>query len=128
LSDALVPDDDADHHGHQADDRQCIDAGFGNLSAQEIKDICNEVGLPVVGNHTGFDAIKNNLLLVFNPDDFKLCPYHSSTGWQTGELATQGWYTKGFLRGDFTLVAENPDSRVLIRDYSVTAADYPALA
>jgi len=35
-------------------------AGFGNLDAQGIKSICDEVGLSVVGSHTGFDALQNN--------------------------------------------------------------------
>ncbi|MBV9864229.1 MAG: sugar phosphate isomerase/epimerase [Abitibacteriaceae bacterium] len=36
-------------------------AGFGNASVSQIKDLIDELGLKVVGNHTGFDAIKNNL-------------------------------------------------------------------
>lgn len=67
-------------------------------------------------------------MFIFNPKDFKLAPYHSSTGWQTGMLATQGWYTKGFLRGDFTLTCENPDNRAKITGFSTTASDYPSIA
>lgn len=65
---------------------------------------------------------------VFNPDDFKRRPYHSSTGWQSGKLATQGWYTHGFLRGSFTLIPQNPDSRLELYSWSTTNTDYPGLA
>lgn len=36
-------------------------AGLGNASVAQIKDLTQELGLKVVGSHTGFDAIKNNL-------------------------------------------------------------------
>lgn len=77
-----------------------------------------------------FDSVtgeKDNLYLL-NYDDFKLRPYASSTGWQTGKRATDGPYTFGFLRGDWTLIAQNPDSRVQLHTYSTTATDYPGLS
>lgn len=67
-------------------------------------------------------------MFVFNPEDFKLRPYASSTGWQKGKHATNGWYDSGFLRGDFTMIAQNPDSRLELNTYSTTASDYPGLA
>lgn len=67
-------------------------------------------------------------LVGFNPDDIKLRPYGSSTGWQTGKLATDGWYTHGFLRGDWTMIAPLPDTRFRLYNYSTTATDYPVLA
>lgn len=63
-----------------------------------------------------------------NFEDIKLRPYASSTGWQTGQLATQGWYDRGFLRGDFTALFQNPDARLELFDFSIAEADYPSLA
>lgn len=66
-------------------------------------------------------------LYIFNDKDIHLAPYASSTGWQTGLLATQGWYSKGYLRGDHTSIWENPDARLELYGLSVTAADYPGI-
>lgn len=68
-------------------------------------------------------------LYVFNGDDIDLCPYHSSTGWQTGLIGPnqEGWYRIGFLRGDYTTVWQMPDSRLEISGFSTTNTDYPAL-
>ena len=77
-----------------------------------------------------FDSVtgeKDNLYLL-NYDDFKLRPYASSTGWQTGKRATDGPYSFGFLRGDWTLISTNPDSRLQLYNYSTTATDYPGLS
>lgn len=67
-------------------------------------------------------------IFFINPEDITLRPYASSTGWQTGTLATQGWYDRGFLRGDFTAIFQNPDARSLISGFSLNEADYPSLA
>jgi hypothetical protein len=67
-------------------------------------------------------------LYVLNFDHFKRRPYHSSTGWQRGKLATQGWYTHGFLRYAGTLLPSYCDSRLELNTYSTTATDYPGLA
>lgn len=69
-----------------------------------------------------------NRIIVANWDDFAIAPYHSTTGWQTGMLATQGWYSRGYLRGDFTMIALNPDSRLMLTSLSTTAGDYAGLA
>lgn len=67
-------------------------------------------------------------MFFINPEEIKLRPYASSTGWQTGMLATQGWYDRGFLRGDFTAIFENPDARAALTGFSITKSDYPSLA
>jgi len=36
-------------------------AGYGNLSAAEAKAATDDLGLKVISNHTGFDALQNNL-------------------------------------------------------------------
>lgn len=66
-------------------------------------------------------------LICFNPEDYELCPYSADAGWQTGEFDTDGWYRKGFLRGDFTLKAQNPDSRLVLGGFSTSSADYPGI-
>lgn len=66
-------------------------------------------------------------LIVFNPSDYELIPYSSDAGWQTGEFDTDGWYKKGFLRGDFSLKAQNPDSRLVLGGFSTSSADYPGI-
>lgn len=74
------------------------------------------------------DALgRQGYMFAVNPEDITLRPYHSSTGWQTGDLATQGWYTHGFLRGDFTAIFKNCDSNLMIYDFSTSAAAYPGL-
>lgn len=70
---------------------------------------------------------KDNLFLL-NYDDIEVRPYASSTGWQTGKRATDGWYDFGFLRGDFTAIFQNPDSRVRVYNFSTTASDYAGLS
>ena len=76
------------------------------------------------------DALgRRNYLFVANWErDFALRPYASSTGWQTGRLPENGWYKRGFIRGDWTMVARNPDSKLRLHGFSTTASDYPALA
>ncbi|MDQ3812952.1 MAG: sugar phosphate isomerase/epimerase, partial [Armatimonadota bacterium] len=54
-------------------------AGFGNLTAPEIKNLCDELGLTVVGNHTGFEALRNNFEAVVADNQtlgnqFIVCP------------------------------------------------------
>ena len=73
------------------------------------------------------DGEKDNLYLL-NYGDFKLRPYASSTGWQTGKRATDGPYSFGFLRGDWTMISENPDSRVQLHTWSTTSSDYAGFA
>jgi hypothetical protein len=65
---------------------------------------------------------------VLNFEDFKRRPYASNTGWQSGKIATQGWYTHAFLRGDFTLIPQRPDTRLSLSGYSLTPGDYPGIA
>lgn len=77
-----------------------------------------------------FDSLtteKDNLYLL-DYQDFGLRPYASSTGWQTGKRATDGPYSFGFLRGDWTMIAENPDSRLHLHTYSTTSSDYAGFA
>lgn len=78
--------------------------------------------------HYLFTTIANNRVYVIREDDISLVPYASSTGWQTGELSTQGWYRKGYLRGDFSSVWLNPDARLEYHTCSVTSGDYAGMA
>lgn len=67
-------------------------------------------------------------LLFFNPEDIKLKPYSGDSGWSIEPLPQNGWFDLMALRGDFTMKAENPDSRLLLSGFSTTEADYPGLA
>lgn len=71
---------------------------------------------------------RKDYMFAITPENFKLRPYHSSTGWQTGDLATQGWYTHGFLRGDFTMICEGCDEHGILKGFSTTPGMYPGLA
>lgn len=74
------------------------------------------------------DALgRQNFMYALNLNDITLRPYHTSTGWQTGELATQGWYTHGFLRGDFTVIMEGCDNMGIVKNFSTNPALYPGL-
>jgi hypothetical protein len=67
-------------------------------------------------------------LMLANFSDFKLKPLHSSTKWSLDYVAepyTNGWYEKLYVRGDYTLVAEEPYSRLYLENFSVNFADYP---
>lgn len=81
----------------------------------------------VVRNHL-MNSIANDKMYIANFDDFKKRPYATGTGWQTGKYSTQGWHERGFLRGDFTLLAPLADTRVELYDFSVTAGSYSGLA
>lgn len=69
-------------------------------------------------------------LLVANFKDFKLRALHSSTAWQLDYVAdpyTNGWYEKCYVRGDYTMVAEEPYSRLYLENFSVAQSDYPGM-
>jgi hypothetical protein len=74
------------------------------------------------------DTVAPTNLYIADFSEFKIRPYASGTGWQTGEHTTQGWYRRGYLRGDYTVLAELCDARAEIFAYSVTAGDYAGLS
>jgi len=78
--------------------------------------------------HYLMSTVANSYVYIMNPEDFKRRPYASSTGWNTGNYATQGWKTRGFLRGDHTLIAERADARAVLYGGSTTAGDYAGLS
>lgn len=65
-------------------------------------------------------------LNIINTKDVKRMTYEGG-GWQTGMLSTQGWYDKGFLRGDFGFIWPAARRRSMLYGCSETAADYPNL-
>ena len=83
--------------------------------------------LKIVRNHL-MNSVANDKIYIANFDDFKKRPYATGTGWQTGEYSTQGWHKRGFLRGDFTLLAPLADSRGELHTFSTTAASYSGLS
>jgi hypothetical protein len=74
------------------------------------------------------NTVASNKAYVFDPSVFKKRPYAQGTGWQTGEHSTQGWHRRGFLRGDFTLLAEQCDARGELYGFSTTVGDYSGIA
>jgi len=83
--------------------------------------------LKVVRNHL-MNTVANDKMYIANFDDFKKRPYATGTGWQTGEYSTQGWHRRGFLRGDFTLLAPLADTRGELYSFSTTAGSYSGLS
>ena len=73
-------------------------------------------------------AVPLNKLVVFNVDDLAITPYSSDSGWAIYALPQDGWFTKAAIRGDFTLEAQNPDSRLILGGFSTADADYPGIA
>lgn len=67
-------------------------------------------------------------LVVFNDEDLSLIPLSGDSGWSTAALPEEGWYSRMAIRGDFTLRAQQPDTRLLLGGFSTTRSDYAALA
>jgi len=64
-------------------------AGYGNLSAADAGAVAKDLGLTIVSNHTGFDALQNDLPTVIRDNQafgnqFVVCPSIPSDQ-QTGE-------------------------------------------
>ena len=98
-----------------------------SLTWDSIETDFGTFGIDIESQFDRMDGEKDNLYLL-NYDDFKLRPYASSTGWQTGVRATDGPYKFGFLRGDWTLLSEMPDSRLHLHTYSTSNSDYAGFA
>jgi hypothetical protein len=68
----------------------------------------------------------NNELFLCNEKDWGL--YNMADGdWQSGEYATQGWYKRGFLHGDFGAIFEADRRRARWHNFSTTEDDYSFL-
>lgn len=81
----------------------------------------------MVKSGTNANAVLDRLI-VFNPDDFKIQPLSSDSTWHIDPLPEEGWFDRAAIRGDYTLLAGNPDNRLILGGFSVTAADYPGLS
>lgn len=66
----------------------------------------------------------DNELFLWKPEDAKYHPYKGGD-WSNGLYSTQGWYDRGFLRGDFGAIFQGDRRRLRIHDFSVTLTDYP---
>ena len=66
----------------------------------------------------------NGRIYAMDPSKIKRRPYASDTGWNTGQYETQGWHTRGYLRGDFTSLWPEADTRIEWRNASTTSSDY----
>lgn len=109
-------------------DTRRSEQGSKKMNSGVVKEVETWFGtMKIMPNYLMTD-FANNRVYVFNPDDIDLVPYASSTGWQTGLLSTQGWYSKGYLRGDHSCVFKNPDARLELHTISTTSAHYPGIA
>lgn len=72
--------------------------------------------------------VADDKIVFFDPDDLKIIPLSGDSGFSTAPLPEDGWFSKMAVRGDVTLEAQNPDSRLLLGGFSTTRSDYPALA
>lgn len=61
---------------------------------------------------------------IINTNDISRRPLEGGN-WVSGLMSTQGWYDKGFLRGDFAFIWPVARRRSAIKDFSVTTTDYP---
>ena len=68
----------------------------------------------------------DNELIIWNPEDAALDHFEGGT-WTTGLYSTQGWYDRGFLRGDYGALYNAARRRMMFYDFSVDPADYPNL-
>lgn len=68
----------------------------------------------------------DNELFIWNPEDCELITFEGGS-WETGMYETQGWYYKGFLRGDMGVLFQAARRRARIHSYSTTKSDYPKL-
>ncbi len=71
-----------------------------------------------------------NRILIFNPEDLKVVPLTGDSGFSMEPIEEnkQYWGRRVAIRGDHTLKAENPDSRMILGGFSITRSDYAALA
>jgi hypothetical protein len=70
-------------------------------------------------------TLPDGRILVFDPDDFKLHPYHKNGKPGVWALYEGGWYSRRAIRADWALLAPNPEKRVAITGINTTAASYP---
>lgn len=66
----------------------------------------------------------DNELFLWKPEDARYHPYKGGD-WSNGLYSTQGWYDRGFLRGDFGAIFQGDRRRLRIHDFSTTLTDYP---
>lgn len=67
-------------------------------------------------------------ILFYRPEDIAMKPLSGDSGWSMAPLPEEGWYSRMAIRGDFTMCAKNPDTRLLLGGFSTTLSDYAGLA
>lgn len=69
-----------------------------------------------------------NKILVYNPEDLEVVPLSGDSGFGVEPVDVSGtWAKRLAIRGDHTLRAKNPDTRMILGGFSVTRSDYAAL-
>jgi hypothetical protein len=67
-------------------------------------------------------------LIVFDPSDLEMVPLSGDSGWSMDPIATNGWFDQLAIRGDFTLRAQNPDTRLILTGFDTTRSSYAGLS
>lgn len=70
------------------------------------------------------EEFPDNELYSFNFKDIKRTTYEGGS-WKTGMFSTNGWYDRGFLRGDFGFVWAAPRRRCSVVNFDTNPASYP---
>lgn len=112
---------------------QVFSSWFNDSRQSTIRDEKANIVWTEVTTHFGTFRIVPNYIMnrvapdvmyLFDPKMFKKKPYASGFGWHTGQYYTQGWYKRGFLRSDTTLIAQGCDWRGALSGFSTTRSDY----
>ena len=112
---------------------QIISSWFNDSRVSTVKDDSINLTWKEIETHFGTIRVTTNYIMnrvapdtmyLFNPKMFKKKPYATGFGWHTGSYYTQGWYRRGFLRSDSTLIAQGPDWRGALTGFSTTRSDY----
>jgi len=69
-----------------------------------------------------------NQIVIYNPEDLEVVPLSGDSGFSMEPIDISGvWAKRIAIRGDHTLRARNPDSRMILGGFSVTRSDYAGL-
>lgn len=67
-------------------------------------------------------------ILIYNAEDLEVVPLSGDSGFSMEPVDVSGaWAKRVAIRGDHTLRAKNPDSRMILGGFSVVRSDYAAL-
>lgn len=68
-------------------------------------------------------------ILFFDPSDIELAPLSGDSGWSMKPIdVSDRWASAVAVRGDHTLIAKNPDTRLILGGFSTTTSDYAGMS